>query len=268
MSRQDGITAHIEAISTLPCIAWRRPDGSAPSGPPRRISGGHASTRSPRPAENNWRTRNTAGPRSPPPSGRFWNKPERGGRMSWISRIANALRPERTAADLDDELQFHLERRAADLANSGTPFEEAELLARRRLGSPLRLSESSREVKSAAWLESLLRDFRFGLRMLAKYRTASLAAIASLALAIGACTSAFTLIDALILGPIPLQAPRQLIDIARVMPAFLSPDNQPSEWDSFSYPQYELIRDTARDRADLFAMRLSGGLQPALFDDA
>ena len=52
------------------------------------------------------------------------------------------------------------------------------------------------------------------------------------------------------------------------MPAFLSPGNQPSEWDAFSYPQYELLRDTARDHADLFAMRLSGGLQPALFDDA
>ena len=92
--------------------------------------------------------------------------------------------------------------------------------------------------------------------------------MASLALAMGACTAAFTLIDALILRPLPLPAPSQLIDVARVMPAFFSPDNKPRESDSFSYPQYELLRDTARGRADLFAMSLSAGLQPALFDDA
>ena len=188
--------------------------------------------------------------------------------MSWISRIANAFRPEQTAAGLDDELQFHLDQRIDDLVRGGMPRPEAELRARRQLGNRLALRESSYDVKSAAWLGSLLRDFRFGLRMLAKHRTASLAAMASLALAIGACTAAFALIDGLIFRPLPLPAPSQLIDVARVMPAFFSPDNQPRESDSFSYPQYELFRDTARDYADLFAMRLSAGLQPALFDDA
>ena len=188
--------------------------------------------------------------------------------MSWISRIVNAFRPGRTAAALDDELQFHLDQRIDDLLRGGMSRREAEILARRQLGNRLVLRESSYEVKSAAWLDSLLRDFRFGLHMLAKHRTASLAAIASLALAIGACTAAFTLIDALILRPVPLPAPGQLIDLARVMPAFFSPDNQPSEMDSFSYPQYQLLRHTANPHAVLFAMRLSGGLQPALFDDA
>jgi predicted permease len=104
--------------------------------------------------------------------------------------------------------------------------------------------------------------------MLAKHRTASLAAIASLALAISACTAAFTLIDALIFRPLPLPAPEELIDIAQVMPPFFSPDNQPHESDSFSYPLYEVLRHDARYHADLFAMGLSAGLQPALFDDA
>jgi len=188
--------------------------------------------------------------------------------MSWISRVANAFRPGRTAAGLDDELQFHIDQRADDLVRGGMPRRDAELLARRQLGNRLALRDSSYDVKSAARLDSFLRDFRFGLRMLAKHRTASLAAIVSLTLAIGASTAAFTLIDALIFRPLPLPAPSQLIDLARVVPAFLSPDNQPSESDSFSYPQYELLRRAASDRADLFAMRLSGGLQPALFDDA
>jgi putative ABC transport system permease protein len=188
--------------------------------------------------------------------------------MSWISRIANAFRPNRAAADLDDELQFHLEQRAGDLVRQGTTRREAESLARRQLGNSLQLLESSLEVKSVAWLDSLLSDFRFGLRMLAKHRTASLAAIVSLALAIGACTAAFSLIDALILRPLPLPASGQLIDVALVSPAFFSPDNQPHESDSFSYQQYEILRDAARGQADIFAMNLSAGFRPALFDDA
>src|SRR5580704_144501 len=188
--------------------------------------------------------------------------------MSWISRIANAFRSERTAAALDDELQFHLEQRVNDLVTAGMPRREAELAARRQLGNPLLLRETSYEVKSTLWLGSLLSDFRFGLRMLARYRTASLAAIVSLALAIGACTAAFALIDALLLRPLPVPAPHQLIEIAGLMPAFFSPENQPRESDTFSYPQYELLRETVRDQADLFAMSLSGGLRPAVFDDA
>ena len=138
--------------------------------------------------------------------------------MSWISRLANSLRPEHAAADLADELQFHLEQRAADLVRGGLSPAEAERVARLQLGNALQLRESSRDVKSAVWIESLLLDFRFGLRMISKYRKASLAAIASLALAVGACTAAFTLVDALIFRPLPIPAPHQLVDLARLLP--------------------------------------------------
>ena len=148
------------------------------------------------------------------------------------------------------------------------PRTEAERAARRQFGNLLSLRESSRDVKSVAWLESLIQDFRFGLRMLKKYRTASLAAILSLALAIGACTGAFALIDALILRPLPLPRPNQLIALGVVMPSFFSPDNQPHESESFSYPEFQLLRDAARSDADLFPVCLSAGLQPVQFDDA
>src|ERR1700685_3116003 len=112
--------------------------------------------------------------------------------MSWLSRIARVFRPAKTADDLAEELQFHMEQRIADLIRSGSPPDEAARAARLQFGNPLATREISLEIKSAVWLESLLRDFRFGLRMLAKYRTASLAAGASLALAIGASTTAFS----------------------------------------------------------------------------
>ena len=101
--------------------------------------------------------------------------------------------------------------------------------------------------------------------MISKYRKASLAAITSLALAIGTCTAAFALVDALIFRPLPIAAPHQLIDLARVLPAFFGPDNQPRESTSFSYPLYQLLRDAASGKADLFAM--TPGRQLSLFDD-
>jgi predicted permease len=188
--------------------------------------------------------------------------------MSWLSRIANAFRSSRTASDLDEELQFHIEERARHLIESGMPREEAIDTARRALGPKLRLREESHEIKSALWLESLGRDFRFGARMLAKYRVATLAAVVSLALAIGACTAAFSLIDALLFRPLPVRAPHELFDLARVFPPFMSPNNQPREFDMFSYPQFQLLRGSVRDLADLFMTNFGPVVNGVRFDDA
>ncbi|HEY6343170.1 MAG TPA: ABC transporter permease [Bryobacteraceae bacterium] len=187
--------------------------------------------------------------------------------MSWISRLANAFRPGRANADLDEELQFHLHQRIADLAGSGLAPEEAERKARLKLGNRSATREESHEIKAAVWLESLFRDFRFGLRMLSKYRTTSLVAIASLALAVGACTAAFSLIDALMLRPLPVRDPHRLFDLAHVSPPFMSPDNQSHESDTFSFPQFQLLRDTVGDSADLFFYQSNAGLTAVAFDD-
>src|ERR1700720_3519564 len=188
--------------------------------------------------------------------------------MSWVTRLANAFRPGKTAADLDEEMQFHLDQRIADLLNSGMPRNEAERIARRQFGNQLATRESSHEIKSAAWIESLFRDFRFGLRMLSKYRAATFAALASLALALGACTAAVSLIDALMLRPLPVRDPHHLFDLARALPPFMSPNNQPREFDQFSYPQFKLLREVVRDSADLFMTSFNGGFQPVLFNGA
>jgi putative ABC transport system permease protein len=188
--------------------------------------------------------------------------------MSWLTRIANVFRSSETAADLDEELQFHLDQRVADLIKDGTPQNEARQIARRQLGNRLSTREASHEIKSAAWLESLSRDFRFGARMLLRYRVASLAAILSLALAIGSCTAAFSLIDALLFRPLPVPAPHELFDLARVFPPFMSPDKQSREFQFFSAPQFEMLRDAARDSADLFFLQYSAGFAPAMFDDS
>jgi predicted permease len=188
--------------------------------------------------------------------------------VAWLNRLANILRPARVRDEIEEELRYHINARTAGNVAAGMSPEEARADAVRRFGGATVALDRSYEADILIWLETILQDLRFGFRMIVKYRTASFAAIVSLALAVGACSTAFTLIDALIFRPLPVSDPSRLFDIARVMPAFLSPGNQPRESDSFSYPQYELFRDTAGGDAGIFAMKLSGSLQPALFDDS
>src|SRR5262245_18225730 len=104
--------------------------------------------------------------------------------MSWLSRIANALRSSGVDRRLDDEMTFHIELRIADLVAGGMTRHEAEALARRQFGNRLRLREESRDVKLLPWLDSLVRDVRLGVRMLRRNGLVTGAAIVSLSLAL------------------------------------------------------------------------------------
>src|SRR5262249_25647333 len=127
--------------------------------------------------------------------------------MSLRSRILNALHPGRLRKELDEELQSHID----EAIEHGRDPEEV----RRAFGSQLRHRESSRDAKLLPWLESLCSDALFGLRQLRKYKITSAAAILSLALGLGACASAFRLIDALLLRPLPVRHPERLYVVAR-----------------------------------------------------
>src|SRR5215472_16370772 len=119
--------------------------------------------------------------------------------MSLWSRLANVFQPDRLNREIDEEFASHLEEAAID------GREPAE--ARRAFGSILRQREQSRDVRLIPWLDSLRSDTIFGWRQLKKRKITSAAAILSLGIAIGACTSAFRLIDALLLRPLPIANP-------------------------------------------------------------
>jgi putative ABC transport system permease protein len=97
------------------------------------------------------------------------------------------------------------------------------------------------------WLDSLRADAIFGWRQIAKKKASSAAAILSLALAIGACTSAFRLIDALLLRQLPIRAPERLYSVA-----FLNTgaDGKPAMYDSCSYPMFRDMRAAVREQAE------------------
>lgn len=110
------------------------------------------------------------------------------------------------------------------------------------------------------WLDSLLRDIAFGSRLCRRHKTITVSVVASLSLAIGACTAAFSLIDALILRPLPVEHPESLIYVGLRAPG----DNRDGL--SFNYPLFVELRDTARPTVRLFAMS-DQSRRDATFDD-
>jgi predicted permease len=163
--------------------------------------------------------------------------------MSWLSRIGNIFRAERLNREIDEELLAHLEEA---IEHGRDPGE-----ARRAFGSALRHREAIRDVRILTWLESLRADAVFGWRQLSKTKVTSLAAILSLAVAIGACTSAFRLIDALLLRPLPVANPERLYDLSR---QGIGPDGKPQDFDGWAYPDFQLMRAAVKEQAELFAV--------------
>jgi predicted permease len=163
--------------------------------------------------------------------------------MSWWSRIANVLRIDSMSREIDEELESHI---AEAIGRGRDPME-----ARRAFGSALRRREESRDIRLVAWLDSLRADAVFGWRQLRKNKVTSSAAILSLALATGACTSAFRLIDALFLRPLPISEPARLYAIST---EGIDVDGKPLKGDSWSYPLFRLMRASTKNEAELIAI--------------
>jgi hypothetical protein len=126
--------------------------------------------------------------------------------MSFWSRLSNVFRRDALNKALDEELESHIEEA---IAEGRDPAE-----ARRAFGSGLRYREECGDLKIIPWLDSIRADAVSGWRQLKKKPIASAAAFVSLALAIGACISAFRLIDALLLRSLPVAHPERLYSLA------------------------------------------------------
>jgi len=163
--------------------------------------------------------------------------------MSLWTRVRDGFRGDNLNRELDEEFAAHIEEAIAQ----GRDPEEV----RRAFGSMLRQREASRRVRVAGWLDGLRADVIFGWRQLKRNKVTSAAAVLSLALAMGACVSAFRLVDALLWRPLPVAHSERLFGLSRQEVTF---DGKPHSFDGWAYPDFELMRAAAKGHAELVAV--------------
>jgi putative ABC transport system permease protein len=172
--------------------------------------------------------------------------------MTWLRvmtlRIRELFAKRRLDAELDDELQSHLEMLAEENMQRGMPAEEARRAARIALGGMEQVKEAVRDQRGLPFLESLVADVRFALRMLRKTPGFTAVAVLTLALGIGANTAIFSLIDAVMIRMLPVREPRELVQVVHP-----ETEPQPQGFDVFSQFVSDNAWEALRDRQDIFS---------------
>jgi putative ABC transport system permease protein len=146
---------------------------------------------------------------------------------SWLRTIFLRTRGE---SEMDAELCFHIEAYAEDLMRSGIAREEAYRRARIEFGGIERAKEECRDVRGVNFLESLWQDMRFACRMLGKSPGFTTVAILTLAFGIGASTAIFSVVNGVLLNPLPYPDPDRLVAVDASKPNFSR--------GSISYPNF------------------------------
>lgn len=153
--------------------------------------------------------------------------------MNWIPGIFRSRKP---FDDLSEEMRLHLEERVERLIGEGLSPKEAERQARIAFGNLAAIEERSREIWQWPTLESIWADVRFAFRQLRKSPGFAFAAVATLALAIGANTVVFAVLNALVLRPLNVPGAKSIYIIGHAH----------SIWGYESYPNYLDLRDRNR----------------------
>lgn len=131
--------------------------------------------------------------------------------QSLLIRYRSSRNRESKNVELNEELQFHLERQTEENIASGMPPDKARAAAKGSFGSVAEATEQSYQARGVAWIEDLIHDVRYGFRTLIKDTSFTFVTVLTLALGIGACTAIFSLVNAVLLRSLPYGQPGKLV---------------------------------------------------------
>jgi predicted permease len=183
--------------------------------------------------------------------------------MNWLKQLFSRRR---LYNDLSDELQQHLEEKIEELVATGMPRKEATAAARREFGNVTLIEEDSREVWQWPSIESFFADARYALRRLRKNPGFTCVAILTLALGIGANTAIFSIVNTVILRPLPYK------DSSRILTLHTKTAMFPNFTLGLSWPAFQAVRavSSIEEAAACWETHrtLTGTNQPALLNVA
>ena len=130
-----------------------------------------------------------------------------------LIRLRALLNSKSVERDLDEELRFHFEQQVEKFLKAGVPLAEAQRRARLTIGGGEQIKEECRDARGVGFLENVVQDMRFGLRSLRKSPGFTVVAILTLTLGIGLNTALFTIVDGVLLNPLPFPQADRLVSL-------------------------------------------------------